>query len=72
MHPKTLLNHKSNVRRVADWLARADGIPKRGAPLARISHISNRSDDRKGRILGEDMVLRGATSAIEVLKFTFS
>jgi hypothetical protein len=34
MKPKTLANHKANVRRALIWLGRADGIPKRGAPLA--------------------------------------
>ena len=34
MKLKTLLNHKANVKRALLWLERADGIPKRGAPLA--------------------------------------
>src|SRR5215472_15881038 len=31
--PKTLQNHKSNVRSALRWLAREKGIPKHGAPL---------------------------------------
>jgi hypothetical protein len=34
MKLKTLLNHRANVKRALLWLARADCIPKRGAPLA--------------------------------------
>src|SRR5262249_37246750 len=31
--PKTLQNHKSNVRGALRWLARDKGIPEHGAPL---------------------------------------
>ena len=31
--PKTLQNHKSNVRSALRWLAREKGIPRHGAPL---------------------------------------
>jgi hypothetical protein len=32
--PKTLRNHKSNVRSALRWLAREKGIPRHGAPLS--------------------------------------
>ena len=34
LKPKTLQNHKSNVKSALLWLARAKGVPKRGMPLA--------------------------------------
>ena len=34
LKPKTLQNHKSNVKSALLWLARAKGVPRRGMPLA--------------------------------------